>query len=102
MEPNSAERRLFPRYLRGLKALINLGDSWETTECKDISGCGIRFITDQRPELKQTIEIHIDNLGRFEGIVLRHVEDGFAVQLKASEFIMQQLAEQLACELVEG
>ncbi len=98
---NSTERRQFPRYRHDLKALINLDETWDTAECRDISGCGIRFITTQRPNLNKTIQIHIDNLGRFEGIVLRYVEDGFVVHLNASTFIMQQLADQLACELVD-
>ncbi|WP_419901525.1 PilZ domain-containing protein [Kiloniella sp.] len=101
MQDSSKERRRFPRYNCELKALINLGESWETTECLNISGGGICFSTRLRPALDNTIKIHIDNFGRFEGIVLRHMKDGFAVQLNASEFIMQQLAEQLSCELVD-
>ncbi|MEH6631993.1 MAG: PilZ domain-containing protein [Halopseudomonas aestusnigri] len=98
---NSTERRQFPRYRHDLKALINLDETWDTAECRDISGSGIRFTTTLRPTLKKTIQIHINDLGRFEGIVLRHVDDGFVVQLNASEFIMRQLADQLACELVD-
>ncbi|MFD2207442.1 PilZ domain-containing protein [Kiloniella antarctica] len=100
MVDSSTERRLFPRYCHDFKALINIDGDWVTTNCRDISGCGIRFISDLRPTLKTSIQVHIDNLGRFEGTVLRFEEDGFIVHLNASEFIMQQLADQLSRDFV--
>ena len=56
----STERRLFPRYRHDLKALINLDGDWKTARCRDISGCGIRFISDLRPPLNVDLQVHID------------------------------------------
>lgn len=96
---NSTERRQFSRYHRDLRALINHNETWSTVKCRDLSGCGILFISPLRPALNTIIQIHIDNLGRFEGVVIRYTEDGFAVHLNASDFIMEQLTDQLASDL---
>ncbi|WP_020591863.1 PilZ domain-containing protein [Kiloniella laminariae] len=95
MEPNAADRRDYTRHPRKLKALLLIDDSWQPAECKDISGSGIRFKTKARPEPETMIEIHVDSLGRFEGQVIRHVTDGFVVQLSSSPVIKEQLDEEL-------
>ena len=58
---------------------------------KDISPIGLGIATDQRPALEARVIVYIDRIGRFEGLVVRHDEEGFGVQMLLSDTKLDRL-----------
>lgn len=95
MGTEKTDRRRHTRYSKSIQALVKINDAWEKTDCFDISGGGICLLSPTRPEISETIELHIEGYGRFEGETIRHLTNGFVVQFISSEHILEQLAADL-------
>ncbi|MFO1186403.1 MAG: PilZ domain-containing protein [Alphaproteobacteria bacterium] len=61
----------------------------------DISAGGLALSSEARPDLGAPIVLYVDNLGRVEGKVVRHIEQGFAVEFAASNAKRERLADRL-------
>lgn len=73
-------------------------------ECtlKAISVGGATLSTPVKVTIGEKIVAYFDNLGGFEGTVLRVIKDGFAVQFKVSEYKREKLAAQIMWLLNRG
>jgi hypothetical protein len=79
------ERRTYPRVAVDLPARCLMPDGGEyETSVRDVSASGCFIALDPfctRPTLGDKVVTYIEQLGRFEGIVVRSVDDGFALDL---------------------
>jgi hypothetical protein len=93
---DEAQRRRFQRIQLSVP-LKFLGD--DLAEHKgtllDISAGGLALASDARPALGVQIVVYVDQLGRLEGRVVRHLERGFAIELAASDAKRERLADRL-------
>ncbi len=66
-------------------------------ECQtvDMSPGGVAFFAPIKPSIGARVVAYLDDLGRIEGIVVRHIENGFALALRASAQKRDKLADQL-------
>ncbi|MEL7488343.1 MAG: PilZ domain-containing protein [Pseudomonadota bacterium] len=58
---------------------------------RDISPIGLGIASDIRPALESRIVVYIDQIGRFEGLVVREDESGFGVQMLLSDMKLERL-----------
>jgi hypothetical protein len=75
----------------------------------DISPGGLALFGASRPPIGERLVLHLEYLGRLEGSVVRHFENGFAVSLAATRYKREKLATRLtwlahrdASELEDG
>jgi len=61
----------------------------------DISASGIAVASDRRPDLRSPIVCYLDSIGGYEGIVCRHLSNGFAVRFKTSKGTQEKLVERI-------
>ena len=64
-------------------------------QTQNISPGGIALITPLKGKVGERIVIYLEHLGRLEGKIVRHFEQGFAVQLLASRRKIDKVADQL-------
>jgi hypothetical protein len=62
----------------------------------DVSMGGVAIAAPERGAVGETVVVYIDRIGRVEGKVVRHLEEGFALQLDASSRVMERIAHRLA------
>jgi hypothetical protein len=61
----------------------------------DMSPGGVRLSCAVRGEVGERVVLYLEHIGRIEGLIARHCEDGFAVQLNATPRKRDKLASQL-------
>lgn len=61
----------------------------------DISPGGVSMAVPVRAEVGERVVVYLDNVGRIEGTVSRHLEDGFALRLNVPLRKREKLADQL-------
>ncbi len=61
----------------------------------DMSPGGVSLAVPIRAEIGERIVVYLDNVGRIEGTVARHLEDGFALNLNVPLRKREKLADQL-------
>lgn len=66
-----------------------------TGQLTNISGSGIAVRSDHRPALESPIVCYLDSLGGYEGVVCRHLNDGFAVQFVSTKKTQEKLVERI-------
>ncbi len=91
-----AERRQFQRVRVKLFGRFMLEDRSEhPCQVVDMSPGNVAFRTERIGELGERVIAYLDHLGRVEGVVTRHLVDGFAMSIIASERKRDKLAAQL-------
>ena len=82
VDPADDEKRRHPRYALKIPARFYLPDESEQVgEVRDVSLSGIALRTDLAAKEGDSVVLHMDDLGRFEGSVARVFDDIFAVEL---------------------
>ena len=95
--PQGRERRKFERFELSVPArFLCRGDEEMVGELLDVSQGGLAIATEARPPLGTDTVLYIEDIGRMQGKVVRHLNNGFAVQFEASDAKRQRLAAKLA------
>jgi hypothetical protein len=90
------ERRRFPRVRISLHGRYLLPDGREfPCQVLDVSPGGIALLAPVIPAQGDRVIAYIDRIGRLEGSVARHIPDGFAMMLVATEHKRHKLAARL-------
>jgi len=94
---SGVERRIHHRVQVPLPARFITQDGQEV-ECltSDVSAGGIRFRTVRPPALGAKIVAYVQDLGRVEGVTVRHLPDGFAIAFLTTALKAQRVAEKVA------
>ena len=91
-----AERRNFQRVKVNIYGRFMLEDHSEhPCQVVDMSPGSAAFRTDTVGELGERVIAYIDHIGRVEGVITRHLPDGFALTLIATERKKDKLAAKL-------
>jgi hypothetical protein len=61
----------------------------------DISPGGVAFSGEARGEVGERVVAYLNQIGRVEGVVARHFDQGFAIQMKLPVIKREKLADQL-------
>ncbi len=61
----------------------------------DISPGGVAFAGDAQGRIGERVIAYLSQIGRVEGTIARHFEDGFAIQMKLPVIKREKLADQL-------
>lgn len=61
----------------------------------DISAGGLAVFAPESGEIGQRVVLYLDELGRLEGQIVRHIEGGFAVEINATPARRGKLADQI-------
>ncbi|WP_343562769.1 PilZ domain-containing protein [Kiloniella sp. b19] len=91
----SDTRRLFQRFEVDGSALVRIAEEWHRVECVDLSAGGLAVQSELRPDAGSLIDLHVETLGRFKGRILKHTDAGFVIELETSDFVQNQLNEEL-------
>lgn len=96
LTPARAERRYFQRVRVKIYGRFMLEDRTEhPCQVVDMSPGSALFRADRIGELGEKVIAYIDHIGRIEGVVTRHADDGFAMTIIASDRKKDKLAAQL-------
>jgi hypothetical protein len=88
-----SERRKEPRVRVTLQARYMLPDRREyLCTVVDASAGALALAGPERGAMGANIVLYIDNIGRVEGTVVRHFEDGFVVKFKGATRAAQAIA----------
>ncbi|MCK5576135.1 MAG: PilZ domain-containing protein [Sphingomonadales bacterium] len=79
------ERRITQRIDVGRSMTIEVGGKKMDAEILNISFGGVLLRAGTQPEVGETVTLHDEKLGAFDGQVVRHVNDGFALFLGQNE-----------------
>jgi len=91
-----ADKRRYRRVVLHMHLRYLLPDGRERAgELIDISAGGLAIKSEEPVSAGDHIIIYIDGLGRFEGAVVRTLEEGFAVELKSNQRKREKTADQL-------
>ncbi|HEY7242677.1 MAG TPA: PilZ domain-containing protein [Xanthobacteraceae bacterium] len=94
--PLSEERRRFQRVRVNLLGRYMLPDRREyPCQVIDMSPGGMALVTPVRGQVSERVIAYVDHLGRLEGIIARHTENGFAMTIAATPRKRDKLAAQL-------
>jgi hypothetical protein len=99
---DGASKRRHQRIKTKLLGRYMLADGREA-KCTvlDVSLGGVALAAPERGEVGEKIVLYIDQIGRIEGAIARHIPDGFAVALDVSTRTPERLARRLK-EVVSG
>lgn len=87
-----ADRRTSERLSINLLARCLLADGTEVSALMlDISGSGLALQCERRGAVGEPVIIYIEHLGRFEGTIVRLAPDGFAIELRLSQYRREKL-----------
>jgi PilZ domain len=94
--PLDVERRRFQRVRLDLQGRFMLADGQESP-CRvvNISPGGTALMASICPEIGERVVAYVDNLGRIEGVVVRHFQDGFALSITSTLHKRDKIAAQL-------
>jgi hypothetical protein len=94
--PLSEERRRFQRVRVNLLGRYMLPDRREfPCQVTDMSPGGMAVVAPVSAELRERVIAYVDHIGRLEGVVTRHVPNGFAMTVVATARKRDKLAAQL-------
>lgn len=93
--PGPEQRRHRRIHLSVPVKFLTAGDGEREGMLLDMSAGGLALSADARPLLGEPIVLYVENLGRVEGKVVRHIEQGFAVEFAASDAKRERLADRL-------
>ena len=80
------ERRREPRREDRSAARLLVSDAWQDTSLVNLSQGGAALTTDLRPDPDSRVLVEIERLGFFLCRVVRHLENGIAVQFESATF----------------
>ncbi len=80
---------------------IIIGNFSYDVEILDISFGGVLLQSNQRPELGTEIELKDEHLGAISGTVVRHCEEGFAIQADANEEMAQYALKSITFDMIK-
>ncbi len=87
------EQRRYKRITLDVGVRFMLPDQTEYVgRLENISVGGLAIKAEIQPALDETIIFYIDDLGRFEGHVVRHIDGGFATEFAISEMKREKTA----------
>ncbi|MDF2118135.1 PilZ domain-containing protein [Roseiarcaceae bacterium H3SJ34-1] len=90
------DRRRHQRVRLSLSGRYMLSDHREyPCQTVDMSPGGVRVIAPVIGDIGSRVVIYLDHVGRLEGQIVRHVESGFAAQLRVPPLKREKLADQL-------
>src|SRR6476659_8763878 len=93
--PLADERRRFQRVRVNLLGRYMLADRREfPCQVTDMSPGGMALIAPVRGEVSERVIAYVDHVGRLEGIVARHFQNGFAMTVAATARKRDKLAAQ--------
>jgi len=93
-----AEKRAHRRIATKLLGRYMLADRREfPCTIVDVAEGGVALTGPERGQIGEPVIIYIDQLGRVEGKIVRHIDDGFAVRLTVNN----RAAEKLAARIME-
>ncbi len=96
VRPRAAERRRHCRVAVNLLGRYMLSDRREyPCQVIDMSPGGVALVAPVAGEVGERVVCYLDHIGRVEGLVARHVEGGFALQINVPLIKREKLAEQL-------
>lgn len=96
-EETGREKRKFQRIELAVPArFLCRGGEEMVGHLMDISQGGLAIATDARPPLGAETVLYVEELGRMQGKVVRHLAAGFAVEFEASDAKRERLAARLA------
>lgn len=96
LERLKQERRKHQRVKVSLMGRYMLSDRREfPCQTLDMSPGGLAIIAPVKAPLADRVIVYLDQIGRVEGIVARHIENGFAIALNVPLLKREKLAEQL-------
>jgi hypothetical protein len=91
------DRRKHTRIKTSLPGRYLLADRREgKCTITDASPGGVAVETTQRVAVGETVIIYVDQIGRVEGRIARVLKDGFALQLRDSEWVAKKIASRLS------
>ena len=94
--PLSEERRRFQRVRVNLLGRYMLSDRREyPCQVADMSPGGMALIAPVRGQVSERVIAYVNHVGRLEGVVARHIENGFAMTIAATPRKRDKLAAQL-------
>ena len=94
--PLAEERRRFQRVRVNLLGRYMLADRREfPCQVTDMSPGGMALIAPVRGEVGERVIAYVDHLGRLEGVIARHFQNGFAMTVGATARKRDKLAAQL-------
>jgi hypothetical protein len=94
--PLGQERRRYPRVPISLLGRYMLADRREfPCQVANMSPGGIALIAPVIGQPGERVIAYIDHIGRLEGIIARHIENGFAMSITATKRKYDKLAAQL-------
>jgi len=94
--PSGEDKRRYRRVVLHMHLRFLLPDGREQAgELIDISAGGLAIKSEEPVEIGDIVIVYIDGLGRFEGFVVRHVNEGFAVELRSNQRKREKTADQL-------
>jgi hypothetical protein len=97
LEQICSERRRADRVPLTLPGRYMLGDRYEyPCWTVDISPAGVAIQGLKRGTIGERIVAYIDQIGRVEGMVARHFDNNFAVQMHSSETKREKIAKKIA------
>src|SRR6476659_3193401 len=94
--PLSEERRRFQRVKVNLLGRYMLADRREfACHVVNMSPGGMALIAPVRGQMSERVIAYVDHVGRLEGLIARHFENGFAMTIAATARKRDKLAAQL-------
>jgi hypothetical protein len=94
--PLSEERRRFQRVKVNLLGRYMLADRREfACQVVNMSPGGMALIAPVRGQMSERVIAYVDHVGRLEGLIARHFENGFAMTIAATARKRDKLAAQL-------
>lgn len=76
-----SEKRRTKRFEVGKTSVIMIAGVSHVIQIGDVSYGGVGIITDARPELGSSVTLDADQSEPVRGKIIRHTENGFAVEL---------------------
>ena len=94
--PLSEERRRFQRVKVNLLGRFMLSDRREfPCHVANMSPGGMALLAPVRGQISERVIAYVDHVGRLEGVIARHFENGFAMTISATVRKRNKLAAQL-------
>src|SRR5262249_26496125 len=94
--PLSEERRRFQRVRVNLLGRYMLADRREfPCQVTDMSPGGMALVAPVTGQLQERVIAYVDHVGRLEGVITRHFQNGFAMTIAATSRKRDKLAAQL-------
>jgi len=94
--PLSEERRRYPRVRVNLLGRYMLTDRHEyPCQVSNMSQGGMEVVAPVIGQVNERVIAYVDHVGRLEGVITRHIENGFAMSIAATPRKRDKLAAQL-------